>query len=205
MKTKRNFAIVLTAVLVIAAIGTAAWAAETPIPKATGLAGSWTGGTADEYMEWMAIHTPGTNPTGGEMLMNWVKVDPRLIQVSGLFPGATRLTPGHGVWEKTEVSGHFPGATRLTPGHGDWEKTVKGQYMYTWYAYGMGDIDGNPVRYYTVRVTGLATMTDSDNVSISYRYDVFGGYVAPQDMSTTPIVHTYSGDASEKRLTLVTP
>jgi hypothetical protein len=183
MKTKRNFAIVLTAVLVIAAIGTAAWAAETPIPKATGLAGSWTGGTADEYMEWMAIHTPGTNPTGGEMLMNWVKVDPRLIQVSG----------------------HFPGATRLTPGHGDWEKTVKGQYMYTWYAYGMGDIDGNPVRYYTVRVTGLATMTDSDNVSISYRYDVFGGYVAPQDMSTTPIVHTYSGDASEKRLTLVTP
>ncbi len=184
MKTKRNLAIVLTAVLVIASTGTAAGPASPPTSKETGLIGSWEGGTADEYLAWMAIHTPGSNTTSGEMLMNWVYVRSGLIQVSG----------------------HYPGATRLTPGHGVWAQTGKGEYKYTWYAYGMSETaDGTPVLHYTARVTGLATMADIDNVSISYTYDVFGGYVAPQDMPTALIVHSYSGGAGEKRLTLATP
>jgi hypothetical protein len=180
MKLSRRTVLVAAVAVVSAALTiTATWAAP-PTSKETGLIGAWTGGTDDEYLEWMAIHT-GSNPTSGEMLLNWVYVRPGLLSVSHKYPNVTRLTAGHGVWEQIR----------------------KRQYRYTWYARGVDDAP-NPIVYYTVRVTGLATVTASDNVSINYTYEVFDGFVSPQQMSTlTPFA--YQGQASETRLPLVTP
>lgn len=179
MKTKLSLsgfvvtaAVVLTATFAIAAVRGPAWAAP-----GGDLIGSWTGGTNDEYLEWMGTHT-GSTAKSGEMALNWVYVRAGLLNVGGAYPAVTRLTPGSGVWEQVG----------------------RGKYAYTWYARG---VDDTPVVYYTVRVRGLATLMDDDNVSISYTYEVFSGFASPEDMSTATPVETYEGWASEIRLPLV--
>jgi hypothetical protein len=186
MKTKCNFTIVLMAVLTIAAISTAAWAQTGPQPKSQecGLIGTWVGG-AGSSMVWLGVHTAGSKDAkNGEMLMNWVKVSNSL----GGAPGF-HLTPGHGVWEQIDKG------------------EDKGKYKYTWYAYGIEDSSG--VVGYSVRVSGVAMNTDCDNVSIHYKYEMFAGFVGPQEMSNVdPSGYSFiEGDAAETRLPLaqVTP
>jgi hypothetical protein len=188
MKAKRNLNIVLTAVLVIAAISTVAWDSPGPDSKECGLIGTWYG-HAYSSMKWLAVHTAGSKDArNGEMLLNWVFVSSGLLQVNG-YP-ATSLTPGHGVWELTDKGPCWTG---------------KGQYNYTWYAYGLND-SGNVV--YSLRVRGLAKNTDCDNVAIDFTYEVFDGLVTPQDMSeSTPVytIQSVPGKSGETRVPLVTP
>lgn len=101
MKTKCNFTIALTVVLAIAATGTAAWAASGPGPKECGLIGTWYG-HAGYAMRWLGVHTAGSNDAeNGEMLLNWVFVRDSLLSLDGYYGNASRMTPGHRVWEKT--------------------------------------------------------------------------------------------------------
>jgi len=184
MKTLRVTTIVMTAsvmlatVLAIAAVRTAASA-----PPDNGLIGAWTGGTVDEYLEWMGTHT-GSTARSGEMQLSWVYVKDGLLTVGGAYPTVTYLTPGYGVWEQVG----------------------KGKFKYTWYARGVDNsLDDTPIVYYTVRVTGLTTFLDNDNVNISYTYEIFSGLRSPEDMATMAPVEVYVGQANETRLPLVTP
>ena len=188
MKAKRNLAMVLTALLVIVATGTVAWDSPGPDSKECGLIGTWYG-HAYSTMTWLAVQTAGSKDArNGEMLLNWVHVSSGLLQVNG-YP-ATSLTPGHGVWELTDKGPCCSG---------------KGQYNYTWYAYGL-NASGNVL--YSVRVSGLATNTDCDDVAIDFTYEVFDGQVLPQDMSEgTPVftIQSEPGNSGETRVPLVTP
>lgn len=108
------------------------------------------------------------------MLLNWLYINPNL-----LFNNATSMTPGHGVWQQTG----------------------KGQYQYTWYAYGL-DASGN--RVFSVRTSGIATNTDCNNVAISYTYEVFVPAVLPNQMSgASPVGVITDTDGGETRLPLV--
>lgn len=128
---------------------------------------------------WLGIQTAGsTDAKNGEMLLNWVYVAGDLLNA-----GSSQ-------------------ASRMTPGHGVWEQISNGTYRYTWYAYGI-DSWGSPL--FSIRVKGLATNTDSNNVAISYTYDVFAPAVLPQDMSGATPVATITGNAEETRVPLVTP
>jgi hypothetical protein len=180
MKTKRSFTMVLTAVLAIAVMSTAAGAAPGPSSKGCSLVGTWSGWADHTWpnssMAWLAVQT-ADNATKGEILMNWVFVRSELLSFGEVV------------------------ASHLTPGHGVWEQTANGQYKYTWYAYGI-DADGNPV--FSVRVSGVVTTTDCNNVSITYAYEVFAGQVAPQDMSSENAIYGTGGEAGETRVPLVT-
>jgi hypothetical protein len=188
MTIKRNFIFVLTAVLAIVAIGIAAPAAPPPGPdsKESGLIGTWSGWADAPWSyglnaDWLAVCTPGSNGAkNGEMVMNWVYLNPYLRNWYNNYPAVVNLTPGHGVWEQTG----------------------KNQYKYVWYAYGV-DSSGNVVNSF--RVTGTATNTDADNFSLTYLYEVFNGVVAPQDMSTQTPAHSTAGNGGLTRIPLVTP
>ena len=184
MKTLRYFTIALIAMFLIATLGTVTWAAPGPGPgpepnsKECGLIGTWFG-HAGSSMAWLGIHTPGSKDAkNGEMLMNWVYID------SGLLGGS---------------------ATSMTPGHGVWEQIGKGQYRYTWYTYGI-DLSLSSDPLFSVRVSGLATNADCDNINISYKYEIFYPAVYPQDMSGATPYDTITGSAAETRVPLtVTP
>lgn len=158
----------LTAACATAALASATWAAPATAPAECALVGSWSGyETGDLY--WLGTHTPGTYPTGGSMQMDWTYVSPSLLS------GAARLTGGRGVWEQVR----------------------KGQYKYTWYAYG---IDASGGIFYTVRVSGLAQNTDCNSVQIGYKYEIFYPPVEPQQMSSAVPVEVKTGTAYENRL-----
>jgi hypothetical protein len=93
------------------------------------------------------------------------------------------------------------GATLMTPGHGVWQMISRGQYKYTWYAYGILDVSGDP--WYSVRVSGLAANTDCNNVVITYTYEIFAGAVLPQEMSEATPAVVITGSAEETRVPLV--
>ncbi len=62
--------------------------------------------------------------------------------------------------------------------------------------------------FYSVRVSGTATNTDCDNIAIHYTYEIFAGFVLPQDMSGLDPVGTITDVAGETRVPLtvvVTP
>jgi hypothetical protein len=185
MKTQRHFSRALTA-LAVAAIGTVAWAA--PGPKECGLIGTWAG-AAGGSMQWMAIHTAGsTDDKSGEMLLDLFHVENYLLNPAAVTAvtgsPATRMSGGHGVWQQHQLGrGHY-------------------NYNYTWYTYGINE-SGYPV--YTVRVRGVATNTDCDNVQISYTYEVFPAAFPPQAVVGTPLYSTSSEDAGEMRVPLMTP
>lgn len=173
-------AIALAAVFALAA----AWprTAAAAGPAECGLIGTWYG-NAGSPLSWFGVHTAGTTITKGEMLLNWVRIKDSLITVYGAYPTATRLTEGRGVWEQTG----------------------KGEYKYTWYAYG-SDISAN-LPIYSVRVSGLARNTDCDNTAIDFTYEVFDGFVLPQDMSGAVPLGTITdvGEQTRVPLTVVTP
>ncbi len=182
-------AVALAAVFALAA----AWpcASVAAGQKECGLIGTWAG-HAYASMYWLGVHTAGsTGDKNGEMLLNWIWVDDSLLRACN-----------------TATSGTCGIATRMTPGHGVWQEIGKGQYNYTWYAYGIDD-SGTPV--FSVRVSGLATNTDCDNVAIVFTYEVFAAPVfPPQDTSgLTPVVTIPGapGKSGETRvpLTAVTP
>jgi hypothetical protein len=174
---KRSFimAMALAAVCALAA----AWpcAAAAAGPTECGLIGTWYG-NAGSPLTWLGVHTAGSTNIKGEMVMHWVRVRDYLITAYGLYPDATRLTDGHGVWEKT----------------------VKDQYKYTWYAYGIGTSNDPPL--FSVRVSGTATMTDCDNIAIDFTYEIFDGFVLPQDMSGVEPVGAITDVARETRVPL---
>ena len=147
-------------------------------PTECGLIGTWLGEETND-MVWLGVHTAGSATTKGVMQMNWVYVNPNL-QVPN---------------------------TSLTPGVGAWEQTGKGQYKYTWYAYGTDKDTGLPS--YSVRVSGTAANATCDKVNITYVYEIYYPAVSPSDMSLDNpyLADVKSGTASETRLplTVVTP
>lgn len=156
------------------------------------LVGSWTGYADNpEYpaMVWSAIHT-ATDQSGnyGTMQINFVYV------ASGLI-----------TWYN-----HYPNVTHLSPGNGIWEKIGEGQYRYTWYAYGMNTFEDDQTGLittphhpaYTIRVSGFATIADSNTVSILYLYELFDysdSFITPQNMESKTPAHFTSGEAIEFR------
>lgn len=159
------------------------------------LVGSWTGyADSPEYpaIVWSAVHT-ATDPSGkrGTMQINFVYVSPSLITWYGGYPNVTHLSPGNGIWEKTK----------------------KGQYKYTWYAYGMNTFEDDQTGLittphypaYTIRVSGFVTsITDCNTVSIIYLYELFDysseePFVSPQNMESKTPAHSTSGEAIEFR------
>ena len=173
-------AMLLTAVFALAA----AWpcAATAAGPTECGLIGTWYG-SVGASLKWLGVQTAGSTTAKGEMQLNWVRVQEWLVNVDGAYPTATNLTAGHGVWEQT----------------------AKGQYKYTWYAYGIGTSADPPV--FSVRVSGTAKNTDCNNIAIDFTYEIFKGLVLPQDMSGATPFATITDSAGETRvpLTVVTP
>jgi hypothetical protein len=102
-------------------------------------------GEADSGATWMAAVTPGISATVGQMVVEWVRWDPTLMNN---FPTAVRTTNPMGVWEK--VNG----------------KT----YRWTWIAYGLA-VDGSVV--YVVRASGSSTIEDCDHWPFTYVTEVF--------------------------------
>jgi len=178
MKTKQNLTIAIMALLAIALMTTGTLAKDKKGPPTEcGLAGTWMG-VPDGPLVWSAIHTADPGGMSGTMQLNWV------------FVGTELLT----WYSKYDV-------THLSPGNGVWKKTGPDQYDYTWYAFGIG-IDGSPA--YSLRVSGKATITNCDNVDITYVYELFDPPVFPWEMTGDAKWGT-SGTGVEIRLPLVTP
>ena len=145
-------------------------------PPDCGMVGTWYGNVSSQ-LSFFAVHSAGTSDKKGVMVLNWVTVK------DDLLVGAARLTEGRGVWEQVS----------------------RGQYKYTWYAYGI-NADGG--KSYSVRVSGIATNVDCDNIAFEYTFEVFGPFVRPQDMSgQTPFSYIYDTDGAMTRvpLTVVPP
>jgi len=176
MKTRHKLSRVLTAAVALAVVSGAAWAS----PDQCGRIGTWFGsaGSPTPILTWFGVDTEGKNDKNGEMILDWVFVDP------------------------TWGNPNFSLATRLTGGRGVWEKIHKNEYKYTWYAYG---IMNNGFPLYSIRVSGFVSQADCDQAGIDYTVEFFVPPVAPQNMSmpgVTPVgVHT--GTATETRVPLV--
>ncbi len=158
-------------------------------PAECGLIGTWDG-NAGSPIKWLAIHTAGSTITKGEMVLHWVRLRDYLLKVGDgeyiLYPDVTRLSDGHGVWEMIG----------------------NGRYEYTWYAYGISKLEDRPL--YSVRVSGIATSIDCDNIAIDFLYEVFDGFLLPQaisDPGAVRVYYNYNNDGRERRvpLTVVTP
>jgi hypothetical protein len=177
MKTNRNVALLLTvAVMVISLIGTSAWAKKGGSKSETqcGLAGTWQGEEPND-MVWMAIHTSNNaDGTKGEMLMNWVYINPSL-----LFSAAS-----------------------LSPGHGAWQRKSNGKYDYTWYAYGLNS-SGEPIYLVRVRGVATIDSSDCDTANITYSYDIFEPAISIKDSYEATPNGSITGEASETRVPLV--
>ena len=173
MNTSRKFTRMLVAACTAASLGTAASAAPTTAATECGLIGAWSGYEAND-LYWLGVHTAGTYPSEGVMSLDWRYVNPNLLA------GAARLTNGYGVWEQVR----------------------RGQYRYTWYAYGV-DSEGQAI--YSVRVSGLAKNTDCNNVEIGYTYEIFYPSVEPNLMSSSSPVDVKTGTSYQTRLPLAVP
>ncbi len=199
----RSFLMALAMVITLAVAWPCAAAAPAGGPAGCGLIGTWYGQT-DSALRWMGVHTAGATMTQGEMLLDW------------LWIGAEYLKLGN------QQDGYvYENVTRLSDGHGVWEQTGKGTYKYTWYAYGSDTsytpdgvqpavvypipVDNQPL--YTVRVSGIARQTSCDRIDITYNYEIFNGFVPPQEMSGATPIGAIAGDAVEWRtpLTVVPP
>ena len=174
---KRSFIMAMALAAVFALAATWPRTAAAAGPAECGLIGTWDG-NAGSPIRWLAIQTPGSTITKGEMVLHWVRVQDYLLHGYDYYPDVTRLTDGHGVWQQT----------------------TKGQYDYTWYAYGIGTLNDLPL--YSVRVSGTATNTDCDNIAIDFTYEIFEGFVLPQNMSGATPVATIEGGAREARVPL---
>lgn len=175
---KRSFIMAMALAAVFAL--TAAWprTAAAAGPQECSLIGTWYGNAGP--LKWLGVQTAGTHDKNGEMLLHWVQVRDDLVTAYGYFPSATRITDGRGVWEMT----------------------ARDEYKYTWYAYGISSSEDPPV--YSVRVSGLATNTDCNNTAIDFKYEIFPGFVLPQNMTETDLFIT--DVAAETRVPLtVTP
>jgi hypothetical protein len=172
---KRSFIMVML-VAVVFVLDTGWSNAVAAGPKECSVIGTWAGNAGDD-MYWLGGHTAGSTLIKGELLLDLIFVSDDLLQ----------------------------NATRLTPGRGVWESTGKGEYKYTWYAYGINE-SGEPI--YTVRVSGTSTIKDCDTNIIQYLYEIFQTNSAwpPQDLSGDPD-YSMSGVAYESRIRLkvVTP
>ena len=180
--------ILLTAMLVTISLffGTV-WAKKEPpppppTPVCSGLTGTWHGEEPND-MRWFAIHTSDSlDPTKGQMLMNWIYVNPNLIGLENT------LTPGHGVWQLNS-DGMY--------------------YDYTWYAY---TIDPEGTIIATIRVNGVAifqnpwdsdTPADCNTVAIYYEFFGAEGEVLVGDLGISQFYPGPSGVAFETRVPMV--
>lgn len=173
---RRSCIVAIALVAVFALI--AAWPCDSPAagPDECGMIGTWYGSAGP--LKWLGVHTAGSTITKGEMVLQWVLVRDYLVIVYDMYPDATLLTDGRGVWEMT----------------------ARNEYKYTWYAYGISTLANSPI--YSVRVSGLAKNTDCDNVGIDFTYEVFDGFVLPQNMSGTDPVVAIVDVARETRVPL---
>ncbi len=198
---KRSFIMAMALVAVFALA--AAWprTAVAAGPAECSLIGTWYG-DGGYALRWLGIQTAGSSSTKGEMEMNWVRISEWLLKVQ--------------VTDDTGTHYLYPNATILTGGRGVWEQTSKGQYKYTWYAYGLGLTEYFNSPIYSVRVSGLArntaeylkeTLNPCDSILIDFTYEVFDKFVLPQQMSdAVPVVTLTSEDlgaALEMRVPLV--
>ncbi len=186
---KSSFIMALALAAVFALAAALPCAAEAAGPTECGLIGTWYGNAGP--LRWLGVHTAGSTIIEGEMVLNWVLVRDYLLYA------CHDNAAGEYVCYDT--------ATRLTDGHGVWEQTRKGEYKYTWYAYGIESAALAPL--YSVRVSGTATNTDCDHIAINFTYEIFDGFVLPQNMSGAVPVGYIRDTAGETRvpLTVVTP
>ncbi len=172
-------AMALAAVFTLAAMWPCASSAAGPAE--CGLIGTWYGDVGYS-LRWLGVQTAGTHDKNGEMVLDWVRVSSHLLDVNGQYLDATSLTAGRGVWEQT----------------------TKGKYNYTWYAYGIGTPGFSPI--YSVRVSGIARninmlgdqrVNPCDYILIDFVYEVFDGFILPQDMSGETPVATISSASDD--------
>jgi hypothetical protein len=152
MKKARNLSILLLAVIMITSLICGTALAKKPKPTScSGLTGTWHGEEPGD-MKWLAIHTSdSSDPTKGEMLMNWIWINPNLI--------------GDG--------------NTLTPGHGVWQLNSDGMYDYTWYSYVI-DSTGTPIMTIRVSGVAFfqqdpynpTSPVDCNNMQIYYEFAV---------------------------------
>jgi hypothetical protein len=172
---KRSFIIIMLVALIYAL--DVGWSTSVAAdPKECGVSGTWASNAGDDIY-WMGGHTAGSTIIKGESLFDGVFVSEDFLQKAML----------------------------LTPGHGVWESTGKGEYKYTWYAYGINE-SAEPI--YTIRVSGTSPNKDYNTKILQYVYEIFQTNLVwpPQDLSGDPEYPT-SGVAYESRIQLmvVTP
>ncbi len=173
---RRLFIVAMALVAVFVLIAASPGASPAAGPAECGMIGTWYGSAGP--LKWLGVHTAGSTNTKGEMVLQWVLVRDYLVIVYDLYPDATMLTDGRGVWEMTS----------------------RNEYKYTWYAYGIGTLANAPL--YSVRVSGLARNTDCDNIAIDFTYEIFDGFVLPQNMSGADPVGAIVDVAGETRVPL---
>lgn len=192
MKKARKLSILLLAVIMIPSLICGTALAKKPVPlTCDGLVGTWHGEEPGD-MKWLAIHTSDSlDSTKGEMLMNWIWINPNLIG--------------------PDVS--------LTPGHGVWELNSDGMYDYTWYSYVI-DSTGTPVGTIRVSGVAFfqqdpydpTSPVDCNNMQIYYEFafavdESDNPIVVPVgELGTANYVTMTIGGAHESRVPLaVTP
>jgi len=180
---KKTILLAAMFMMVFLLFGTA-WAkqpAAPPPPVCGGLTGTWHGQESGD-MRWLAIHTSDSlDPTKGEMLMNWIWVNPNLIGLGNT----------------------------LTPGHGIWQLKSDGMYDYTWYAYVVGS-DGilGTIRVSGVAIFQNPfdpdATADCNTVTIYYEFDFAAGEVPVGGLGGTDTFSPFtSGVAYETRAPMV--
>lgn len=135
--------------------------------------GTFIGSDTDLGTTWVVTMTRGQSATVGELLQEWVSItDPTF----GGKVSAARLTDAMGVWKK--VNGK--------------------KFQFTWIAYGF---DAGGVMVCAVRASGVGTMTQCDQVELTYVLEFFG---PTQDISAeTPTYGTVCGAGIQTRMALV--
>ncbi len=180
-------AMALAAVFAVTAVWPCASSAAGP-PECS-MIGTWYGDVGYS-LRWLGVQTAGSTNTKGEMVLDWNRVSNSLLKVT--------------VPDESGSHDLYPNATILTGGRGVWEMIAKGQYKYTWYAYGIGTPGYSPI--YSVRVSGIARNTNMlgeesvnpcDYILIDFVYEVFDKFILPQDMSNHDPVATISSASDD--------
>jgi hypothetical protein len=130
----------------------------------------------------MTIHTSDNlDPSKGQMLMNWIYVNPNLI--------------GSG--------------NTMTPGHGVWQLNSDGMYDYTWYAYVITP-DGSIIGTIRVSGIAMFqnpfdpdAPVDCNTVIIYYEFAGAEGEIPVGNLGTATFTPVTNGVAIETRVPMV--
>jgi len=153
------------AVATALALGTASSWAES---DTCGKVGTWFGASQTVFgpLTWLGNVTPANSATAGQLSLEWVAVPAGFL-------------------------GNF-GVDRLTNAQGIWEKVKKGEYRFSWVAYGINNTaPWDPI--YKMRVSGPFSLVDCDTANLSYTIEFF---LPP----SSPNPQIISGTATETRM-----